>query len=244
MIRGIVAALLLLICAGGPVIADDVIPSLPAASYPKLVSHGASVEAFVPAGWRLETKITGDLNGDGRPDAVLVLRDNDPKNVIDRKMQSTPRFDTNPRILAVAFADGADGYDLVLENHTLIARTTNSFDQDPLDPNGVQEGGIEIKNGTLQVTLGYFGGNMGHITYTFRFQHNRFEMIGYDRVDVERARGVMTDVSVNYSTRQMEHKVGHISDDKDKVTRTKLPAKPLLTLQQVGDGLVFEPSTK
>ena len=71
----------------------------------------------------------------------------------------------------VAFANAAGGYDLALENHTLIARTTEPAAQDPLDPNGVQSGGVEIKKGTLQVTLGYFGGNMGHLTYTFRFEN-------------------------------------------------------------------------
>jgi hypothetical protein len=55
---------------------------------------------------------------------------------------------------------------------------------------------------------------------------------------------VVRSVSVNYSTRQMERKVGNISDDKDKVTRTKLPRKPLLTLPEVGDGLDFEPLPK
>lgn len=243
MIRGFVAALLLLVCAG-PVIADDGIPNLPAASYPKLAPHGASVEAFVPVGWRLESKIAGDLNGDGRPDAVLVLRDNDPKKIVDTGRQSMPRFDTNPRILAVVFATTQGGYDLALENHTLIARTTDPWQQDPLDPNGIQEGEVAIKNGTLRVTLGYFAGDMGRITYTFRFQNGRFELIGYDRVNVTRNSGVMTDLSVNYSTRRVERKVGHISNDENKVTRTKLPAKPLLSLPQISDGLAFEPLSK
>jgi hypothetical protein len=198
----------------------------------------------VPAGWRLESKIAGDLNGDGRPDAVLVLRDNDPKKIVKVDRPSASQFDSNPRILAVAFAKAAGGYDLALENHTLIARTTDPWQQDPLDPDGIQEGEVAIKNGTLQVTLGYFSGDMGHIAFTFRFQKGRFELVGYDRVNVTRNSGVVRSVSVNYSTRQMERKVGNISDDKDKVTRTKLPRKPLLTLPEVGDGLDFEPLPK
>jgi hypothetical protein len=39
----------------------------------------------------------------------------------------------------------------------------------------------------------------------------------------------------------MERSIGKISDDADKVTRTKLPAKPLLTIEQIGDGLDFQP---
>lgn len=232
--------LLSLVCADGAAADGDLI--VPAVPYPVLVQHAPSAEGFVPAGWRLESQRSGDLNGDGRDDVVLVLRGNDPRNLIDAHERGGPQnFDTNPRILAAAFANAAGGYDLALENHSLIARTMEPSLQDPLDPNGVQAGGVEIKKGTLQVTLGYFGGSMGHVTYAFRFQRGRFELIGYDRVDVERYKGSIDQVSVNYSTRKMKRSTGHISSDTDKVRRTSLPPKPLLTMEQVGDGLAFEP---
>lgn len=233
--RRIVPVLLLLLCACVAAAAAD--PDLPPAHYPKLAAQAAAPEGFVPPGWRLETAVTGDLNGDGRPDAVLVLRDADPKKFIDTGRASMPRFDTNPRILAVVLAGDKAGYAVALENHTFIERTTDSWQQDPLDP----DGGIAIRNGTLRVTLGYFGGNMGRMTYTFRYQNRRFELIGYDRVDVTRYSGVMSDLSINYSTQQMVRKIGHISNDTQKTTRRKLPRKPLLTLEQVGDGLAFQP---
>jgi hypothetical protein len=218
-------------------------PAIPPASYPALVKHAMSIEGFVPNEWRIEIQKPGDLNGDSRDDVVLVLRAIDDRNIVDMREQGGPEeFDTNPRILMVAFANAASGYDLALENHTLIARTTEPSAQDPLDPNGVQEGGVEIKNGTLQVTLGYFGGNMGHLTYTFRFEKGGFKLIGYDSVDVERVKGVMSQVSINYATRRMSRSAGSISDDKNKVTWTKLPSKPLLTMQQVGDGMDFQPT--
>ena len=200
------AGLVLPVGRPSPPAKDDV----PPASYPRLLRHALSVEAYIPQGWRLEMTKSGDLNGDGRPDAVLVVRDDDPDKFIDTGRDQ--KLDTNPRILVVALADAAGGYDLVLENHTLIARTNDPFQQDPLDPDGIQEGEVAIKNGTLRITLGYFGGNMGRMTYTFRFQNGRFEMIGYDRVDVTRNSGVMSDVSINYSTRQMVRKKGHISE--------------------------------
>ena len=90
------------------------------------------------------------------------------------------------------------------------------------------------------MTLGYFGGDMGHLTYTFRFQGGGFALIGYDSINVERSQGMIRSVSINYVTRRMSRSVGSISDDKDKVTWTKLPAKPLLTMQQVGDGMDFK----
>ncbi len=236
--RTAVAAIGWLLCGACAVAAEPVIP---AASYPALAKHAQSIECFVPKEWRIEIQKMGDLNGDGRDDVVLMLRAADQHNIVDMREQGGPEnYDTNPRILMVAFANAAGGYDLALENHTLIARTTEPSAQDPLDPNGVQEGGVEIKNGTLQVTLGYFGGNMGHFTYTFRYEKTDFKLIGYDSVDVERFKGAIEQVSINYLTRRMSRSIGSISDDKDKVTRTALPATPLLTMPKIGDGLDFK----
>ena len=231
-------------CAGGAVAADGDL-AIPPVTYPALVRHALSAEDFVPAGWRVERKLSGDLNGDGRDDVALVLRANDPRNVIDAREQGGPeRYDTNPRILAVAFASAAGGYGLALENHTLVVRTTEPWAQDPLDPDGVQAGGLEIKKGTLQVTLGYFSGNMGHVTLSFRADKGQFKLIGYDSIDVERSSEAIRQISINYPTRRMKRSAGRISDDADKVTWTTLTAKPLLTMEQVGDGLAFQATRK
>jgi len=117
-----------------------------------------------------------------------------------------------------------------------IGRTVEPTAQDPLDPNGVQEGGVEIKNGTLQVTLGYFGGDM--VTRPSRSIPGRpLCPHRYDSINVERSQGIVRSVSVNYATRRMERSIGKISDDTTKSRGQKLPAKPLLTMRQVGDGL-------
>jgi hypothetical protein len=235
----------LLLACGSALAADDGDLVIPPVTYPALARHASSVEDFVPKGWRIETKLSGDLNADGRDDVVLVLRGSDPRNIIDtRGRGGSGNLDTNPRILAVAFANAAGGYNLALENHTLVARTTYPGEQDPLDPNGVQEGGIEIKNGTLRVTLAYFGGNMGRKTFTIRFEKTGFRLIGFDSVDVERNGGMMNDVSINYLTRRMKRSTAHISDDKDKVKRRTLPQTPLLTIDQIGDGLMFNEAAR
>ncbi|MER3432963.1 MAG: hypothetical protein C4288_05900 [Leptolyngbya sp. ERB_1_1] len=36
-------------------------------------AQGTSAQAFVPKGWKIETKVEGDLNGDRKSDAVLQL---------------------------------------------------------------------------------------------------------------------------------------------------------------------------
>src|ERR1700742_571839 len=136
--RYAIAALLIqLVSTANPAIADDGDLAIPPVTYPALARHASTAEGFVPAGWRMESEMSGDLNGDGNADIVFDLRGSDPRNVIDARSQGGPeKFDTNPRILAVAFAAAAGGYDLALENHTLIGRTIEPFAQDPFDANG------------------------------------------------------------------------------------------------------------
>lgn len=93
---------------GAALAADDEELVIPPVTYPALVRHAQSVEGFLPMEWRIEIQKSGDLNGDGRDDVALVLRAIDDRNVIDtRGRGGTDNLDTNPRILAVAFARAA-----------------------------------------------------------------------------------------------------------------------------------------
>ena len=55
---------------------------------------------------------------------MIVLHEDRPRNVVHNPGLGPARFDTNPRILVVAFASPSGGYDLALANHTLIPRMT------------------------------------------------------------------------------------------------------------------------
>ncbi len=216
----------------------------PEVSYPILAAHARSAEGFVPAGWIIETSQPGDLNGDGIADLVLVLRDHDKANVLaDPGGLGEATVDTNPRILAVAFgksAGGGDGFDLVLQNHVLIPRHTVPEADDYFD-------GIAIKNGTLQVALHLFmsagGWTAGKIGYVFRFQHSRFEMIGYDSEELQRNTGATTDLSINYATGKAKLTTGTIGDSvRPKVQWKSLPPRKLFSLDDIGDGMDFDPN--
>jgi len=213
----------------------------PPVSYPKLASHSASAEAFAPPGWRVEVKLAGDLNKNGIDDLALVIRQNNPANVLTNTALGPPKLDTNPRILAVAFGNAGGGYDLALENHTLIPRTTEPNLEDYL-----QDGGIAIKRGTLQVTLHLFanagGWAAGDRTFTFRFQDGRFALIGYDSDRVQRNTGETTGVSVNYLTGKMKLTSGRIDRDDKTVRWRSLPKRPFMTVGQIGDGMDFDPT--
>ena len=217
--------------------------TIPEVVYPSLPRQAVTAEGFVPPGWMLEAQASGDLNRDGNADLILVLRQNDPANVIaDFEGLGEKPFDTNPRILAVAFRDEPSGrFRLQFENHTLIPRRTVPAADDPFD----NDIGIAIVRDGFQVRLNWWmsagGWETSNTTYTFRHRPGRFGLIGYDRNTTHRGSGDTTSLSINYLTRKVKRTKGHISRDADKVRWQTLPLRPAPTLEHIGDGLSFEP---
>jgi hypothetical protein len=216
-------------------------PVIPPAAYPPIPGHAALPAGFVPKGWRLERKAEGDLNGDGKPDLVLVLKDADPRNIVHNDSFGPDPFDTNPRILVIALAGAAGGYDLAEANHVLIPRSTEPNVDDYLE----DAAGPEIKGGVLRVGLHLFanagGSDMGEYTFSFRDQSGRFTLIGYDHSIVGRMSGETEDVSVNFLSSKEKTSKGRIDSDRKSVTWKSLPRRPLRDLDQVGDGMEFDP---
>ena len=215
---------------------------IPEVTYPSLPKHGASAQAFIPQGWKLETQQIGDLDKDGQDDLLLLLRMDNPQNIIKHDGLGQNPFDTNPRILAVALSGGAGKpYALVLENHTLIARPMDPVLEDVL----AEFGGIAIERGALKVALHLFSsaGSWATGLTTYRFRHGRsgFELIGFDRSTTGRGDGSQEEISINYLTGKIKIATGSIEDDQLKVKWRKLKKKPLLTIDDIGNGLEFEP---
>lgn len=233
--------------AAGTVPAVEVVPvedpifPIPAARYPALVRTAADADGFAPAGWAVEHRVSGDLNGDGRPDLVLVLRQRDPANIIRHEGLGESPLDTNPRLLAVALATPAGPFRLVEQDHVFIPRTTNPVFQDPLEEPPA------IRDGVVSIRLAFFASagswTMSNATAKFRLRQDRLELIGHDSTEVRRNTGEMVERSVNFLTRRVST-VNTTIDAEGTVEPvwTALPAGPLLTLKQVGDGLAFDPT--
>lgn len=231
------SALLLLSIFSSSVIAEP--DEIPDVTYPQLPRQAPVAEKFVPSGWKLEKQERADLNGDGKADLLLLLRQNEPRNIVSNEDGlGVDALDTNPRILAAAFGT-ASGYRLILENHTLIPRHDSPTIDDPL-------GEVSIVRGTLQVSLHFWASagswSTSQTKFTFRYQEGCFKLIGYDSNETHRASGETTNISVNYSTRKMSQQSDNISEDKPGKTIWKsLPARPKLCLDEIGNGWNFSP---
>jgi hypothetical protein len=213
---------------------------IPPVHYPDLPRHAATLDGFVPKQWNITQQAVGDLNGDKIPDAALAIWMNDSRNFIHPSYDQKHKYDTNPMMLVVVFGSKGGGYDLAVANHTLIPRRTNPNADQPFN-------GVAIANGVLRVKMHEFleagGWWLGKMSFAFRWQGGALRLIGFDRDGIIKPTGETDVASVNYPARKMIVKTGTMAgDEPDQTKATTLPNKPLLTIDQVGDGLEFDPS--
>jgi len=179
-----------------------------AAAQAELPTRGMSLEDLMPTGWRLLDHTVGDLNQDQRPDLAFVIQGTDPTR---REAPPTPHLDSvdlNPRSLAVYFQQADGSYRLITQADGFIPLRDSPNMDDPFDGVGVTPRGV------LQIDLHYFF-SMGSWTtsdhsYKFRYQNERFELIGYDSNEVHRGSGEVERFSFNFSTRKMSRTTGSI----------------------------------
>lgn len=214
---------------------------IPPVDYPVLPARATTADGFLPSGWRIEEQLSGDLNGDKRDDLVLVLRQQDPRNIVEHDGFGISPLDSNPRMLAIAFAGPAGGYTLAAQNHTLITRheapnLSDVFEDGP---------GVSIVRGTLRTTLYFFSNagswSTGSASFTFRWQDGAFALIGYDNSSLMRNSGHTESLSINYATRRVRYTEGSIDSDEDSVRWETLTTPRRWTLETVGDGSAFQP---
>jgi hypothetical protein len=216
------ASLLGALCASQAAAQPLVIPPV---RYPALPRAAADAAGFVPAGWAIVASKRGDLNGDGAADLVLLLRMRDAANIVAVPLgDGTEPLDTNPHMLAVAFAEPRGGYRLAVSNHGLFPRQTWPWTgEDPLG-----EDTIGVDRGVLRVDFGHLRGASG---FRFRWQAGAMRLIGYESSGA--AAGCVHRVSINYSTGRARLENGLISGDRSRVARRRLRSGDRPTLDRI-----------
>jgi hypothetical protein len=212
---------------------------VPPIRYPKVASAGATREAFVPKGWKIEQALDADFDRDGRKDVLLLLRMTAKRNLIRPDPDAFGfEFDSNPRML-VGLLAVQDGYRLLFDDHKLIPRWDNPMIDDPLQKVRATPGGFIIK-------LEHFA-NAGtwwvvDATLRFRFEAGCMRLIGFDRVDSSRGSGEVIERSLNYltGTRTCAHYLSQEGQTKGNKRKTALGVRPPICIDTVGDGLRFQ----
>lgn len=157
---------------------------------------------FIPQGYVVMETLAGDLNKDGQADRVFLIKGTDKDRWVKDEYRGD--LDRNRRGLIIAFAEG-DQYRLALRNLDCF-----SSDQEDGGVYFPPDLGVGIEKGNLVVSYGH--GRYGYWSYTFRYQHGGFELIGYD--DSENFGPIVRQqTSINFSTRKMLSRVNVNADD-------------------------------
>jgi hypothetical protein len=215
---------------------------------PKIPKFGSSLKSFVPKGWKTILQQNGDLNKDGLADHAIVIECTDAENFLKNDGLGVERLNLNPRLLLIVFKISANSYRLVSIANSNFIPSANDADNSCLSDPLLQDGGISIENGLLIVSFQYFYScGSWYVTnknYTFRFQNQKFELIGYDDSDFHRSSGEKSSTSINFSTKRRSDTTGgnEFNDvqDKPKTIWTKIKVNKLPTLETITEEFISE----
>ena len=176
-----------------------------------------TVNDFIPKGWKKILTTNGDLNKDKLEDTVIVIEKEDKKNIKKNAVLGPDYLNLNPRILLVLFKQKDETYILASKNDKGFIQSENDEDSPTLMDT---LSGIDIKNNILRINFDYFlsagSWEASQIIFTFRFQNNRFELIGYDSNSYMRNTGEEEGTSINFSTNKAKITTGgNIFEEKE-----------------------------
>ena len=152
-----------------------------------------ALNKFVPPGWKIEKKLTADLNGDSLPDFALELIENKPEK--DQSGDATERS----RVLVIVLQnqDGKLARAGVTDKLLQCTRCGGAF-------YGVVEApaNVKIEKGVIIVEQDHGSRDLTNTTYRFRYdpEAQRFILIGFDFADTDRLTGKEVSESTNYLT--------------------------------------------
>lgn len=191
-------AILLLASSASAVPAQVEIP-LPSS---KSKTGRLAVKEWIAPGWKMISSSTGDLNQDGNADWVLVLEEENPANRKPNEVLGPRVLNLNPRRLVVLLQT-ASGFHQVLTADRFIP-SENDEDSPCLADPLLEYGGIQVLKGVLKIELGYWLScgtyHVSHTTFAFRYENNRFRLIGLDGSEFMRSGGEGSEYSTNYLT--------------------------------------------
>lgn len=203
---------------------------------PKEIELNKKFSDFVPKGFFIYEEegwenIKGDLNKDGLEDIVLLIKATDKSKIVQDENRGP--LDRNRRGIIILFNKGTY-YEIASENHTCF-----TSENEEGGAYYAPELGLYIKNGNLCVH--YYHGRYGYWKYTFRYQNNDFEMIGFDHSS-NNGPTIISETSINFLTKKKLYRENlNFESAKDdevenfKDTWTKININNLMQLSEIKD---------
>ena len=159
-----------------------------------LKQQGSSVDEIVPADW-LHVEAQGDLNKDGITDLVMVATPDSAENMWTRDDGYV--FNLNQPILAIYFGTSQGHYQLWRQYDDVIPTDKDEFCHHETSLEITPRGALRIST-QLWCSMGSYSATSN--SYTYRYQHGDFYLIGTENEEMRRNTGETTVVSENYLT--------------------------------------------
>lgn len=203
---------------------------------------GDNAISFVPDQWHVIKRTEGDLNNDNLADVALVVEKDDPKNVV--AINDSTTLNTNPRALLIVLKQKNGSYRLAAKNNNGFVEPAGSKENDLLiDP--LENSELVLKNNSLVIDFqySYLGGTWvtTFVKYVFRYQNDRFELIGAEEESFSKSTGEETNRSFNLSTNRLEITTGGNAFDETKNKPKKQVKKKVYDPKPVLDSLSPSP---
>lgn len=204
---------------------------------PIIPKEGMTIADFVPNKWKVIAKFEGDLNKDKMSDVAFVIENTAKENFVLNSSFGNDTLNVNPRFLLVLFKTNSN-YVLKGINKKFIP-SQHDFVSTCLEDPFMENGGIEIKNGVLNIDLHYWlscgSWYVTDISYKFRFQENSFFLIGYDSSSFHRSSGESEATSINFLSKKKEIITGmnEFVTSKPKTIWKKIKIEKLLKLEDL-----------
>ena len=169
------------------------------------------INGMVPKNWILVYYTLGDINRDGKDDAIMVVENTD-RSYLKRNTVIGPKIlNMNPRKMLILFQTET-GYDEVLKVENGLPTEHDMHKPCLADPL-VETGEIKINDGQIKVEFLYKMNcstiyNSTKHTFNFRYEDARFRLVGFDEMKLERISGDATEYSIDYVAGQKKTVTG------------------------------------
>lgn len=221
--------LLLALFAGASAPACTRTPGAEPASEQPAEPASSTLAALVPPEWRIEQQHDADFNGDGRTDALLVLR---PEEV-----DGVPA-----RTLVVAMAtEKAGGYVADSRNSQLIPGDPSGQLEDPL-----AQDAIAVRREEFDLTLGVSSARgsaqTATLRYRFRWQPGCFQLVEFRRAGTHRGTLEVEDVTANLLTGEVVYTTGNEQTGDTRTRQATIDHVSRRCLADLPNGLSYDPT--
>ncbi len=167
-----------------------------------LKETGKSLEEIIPPNWKLLDYEHGDLNKDGINDIVFAIQETDSSKMESHEGIGTSTIDLNTRILGIYFGTEAGIYEQKFLSDTFILLRDSPTMDEPFEGFKISEKGVLEISFRFWYSAGSW--STSYHKYKFRFEENKFVLIGYDFQEAHRGSGSTIDYSINFLSNKMK----------------------------------------